>query len=56
MDAPSLLLLTIKSEFLPDEPPIVQPPSSAQVDMERRPVLWLPDGRMLVRTIGFRTK
>ena len=35
--------------------PVIQPPSSATVDMERKPVLYLPDGRVLVRTIGFQT-
>jgi hypothetical protein len=45
--------LVIRAE---DDQPVIQPPSSAQVDMERRPILFLPDGRMLVRAIGFRTE
>jgi hypothetical protein len=32
----------------------VQPPSSYTVDMERKPVLHLPDGRVLVKQIGYK--
>jgi hypothetical protein len=39
-----------------EDVPVIAPPSSAQVDMERRPILYLPDGRILVRAIGFRTE
>lgn len=35
------------------EPPVIPPPSSMAVDLERKPVLHLPDGRVLVRKIGF---
>ena len=35
------------------EPPIVPPPAAFTVDMERKPVLFLPDGKVLVRRIGF---
>ena len=41
-----------------DETPIVQPPATFTVDKgDRKPVLYLPDGRPLVRdqTIGFQT-
>lgn len=35
---------------------IVPPPSSFTVETERRPLLYLPDGRALVRRpVGFRT-
>ena len=39
-----------------DETPIVPPPSSVTVDMDRKPVLYLPDGRAVVRRIGFNTE
>lgn len=32
---------------------LVPPPASMTVDHERRPVLYLPDGRVLVRQAGF---
>lgn len=32
----------------------VMPPQSMTVDHERKPVLYLPDGRVLVRQAGFR--
>lgn len=39
-----------------DEAPVVQPPSTLTVDYERKPILHLPDGRVLVRRpAGFRT-
>ncbi len=39
-----------------EDAPIVQPPSSLQVDFERKPILYLPDGRVLIRRPpGFRT-
>ena len=37
----------------PPEPPVVPPPSSMTVDHERKPVLYLPDGKVLVRKAGF---
>jgi hypothetical protein len=36
-----------------DDAPIIDPPGSATVDFQRRPVLYLPDGRALVRRMGF---
>jgi hypothetical protein len=36
-----------------DDQPIVPPPSSMDVDLVRTPVLFLPDGKVLVRRIGF---
>ena len=36
-----------------DDRPIVPPPASAQVDFERKPVLYLPNGKVLVRKAGF---
>lgn len=39
-----------------EDPPIVPPPASVQADLERRPVLYLADGRALVRRIGFNTE
>jgi hypothetical protein len=37
-----------------DDAPIIPPPSSVTVDMERKPVLYLPDGKtVLVRKVGF---
>lgn len=33
---------------------IIDPPHSLTVDHERKPVLYLPDGRALVRQAGFR--
>lgn len=33
---------------------LIPPPASMTVDHERRPVLYLPDGRVLVRQAGFR--
>ena len=39
-----------------DESPVIQPPHSLTVETERRAVLYLPDGRALVRPpIGFFT-
>lgn len=32
-----------------EDAPIVPPPSTFTVDHERKPVLYLPDGRVLVR-------
>ena len=32
----------------------IQPPSNMTVTHEHRPVLYLPDGRVLVRQAGFR--
>jgi len=37
----------------PPDLPVVPPPSSATVDYERKPVLFLPNGRVLVRRAGF---
>lgn len=36
-----------------DEPPIVPPPATVVVDLVRKPVLYLPDGKVLVRRCGF---
>jgi hypothetical protein len=36
-----------------EDMPVVPPPSSLRVDLERKPVLYLPDGRVLVRRVGF---
>lgn len=36
-----------------DDFPIVPPPASVTVEWPRRPLLYLPDGRMVVRQIGF---
>lgn len=36
-----------------DDAPVVPPPASVTVDYDRQPVLHLPDGRVLVRKIGF---
>ena len=36
-----------------DDRPVVPPPASVQVDHERKPVLYLPDGKVLVRKVGF---
>lgn len=33
---------------------VVPPPSSMTVTLDRQPVLYLPDGRVLVRVAGFR--
>lgn len=33
---------------------IIPPPASVEVEHSHRPVLYLPDGRMLVRQAGFR--
>jgi hypothetical protein len=39
-----------------DEPPVLSPPDTFTVEFERKPVLYLPDGRVLVkRPAGFRT-
>lgn len=35
------------------EPPVVPPPASMTVEHERKPILYLPDGRVLVRRAGF---
>ena len=32
---------------------IIPPPSSVTADLERKPVLYLPNGKVLVRVIGF---
>jgi hypothetical protein len=34
----------------------VPPPTSITIDSDRKPVLYLPDGKALVRVIGFATK
>ena len=36
-----------------EDRPIVDPPSSMQVEYGRKPVIYLPDGRVLVRRAGF---
>ena len=36
-----------------DDSPIIPPPSTLSVHHEHRPVLYLPDGRVLVRQAGF---
>jgi hypothetical protein len=33
---------------------LIPPPNTMSVDHEHRPVLYLPDGRVLVRAAGFR--
>lgn len=33
---------------------IIPPPSNVTVEHEHKPVLYLPDGRVLVRQAGFR--
>ena len=39
-----------------DDMPIVPPPGTFTVEHEQRPVLYLPDGRVMVkRPIGYRT-
>jgi hypothetical protein len=40
-----------------DDQPIIPPPASVTVEMERKPILWLPDGTPLVRRpVGFDTR
>ena len=34
----------------------VPPPSSITADLDRKPVLYLPNGKVLVRQIGFRSE
>jgi hypothetical protein len=36
-----------------DEQTVIPPPSTATVDYERKPVLYMPDGKVLVRRAGF---
>ncbi len=44
----------------PEDPapatPVLPPPASLSVEAPRRPVLWLPDGRAIVRQVGFSVK
>lgn len=37
-----------------EDVPIVPPPSTFTVDYQRKPVLFTPEGKALVRLIGFR--
>lgn len=37
--------------YRPD--PVVSPPSSMTVDPPRKPVIYLPDGRAVVRQVGY---
>lgn len=37
-----------------DDQPIIPPPSSVTVDLERKPVIYLANGKALVRNIGFK--
>ncbi len=40
-----------------EDVPVLRPPDSMTVEFERRPVLYLPDGRVMVRRpAGFRTE
>lgn len=36
-----------------DDAPIVPPPATVVVEHERKPVLYTPDGKALVRKVGF---
>lgn len=36
-----------------DEQPIVQPPATLIVDAPKPPVLYTPDGKALVRRVGY---
>jgi hypothetical protein len=36
-----------------EDRPVVPPPANATVDYERKPVLYLPNGKVLVRKAGF---
>jgi hypothetical protein len=36
-----------------EDQPVIPPPSSVTVDHERKPVLYLPNGKVLVRKAGF---
>ena len=36
-----------------DDNPIVRPPETMTVELDRKPVLYLPDGTVLVRKVGF---
>ena len=36
-----------------DDQPIVPPPSTVIVDHERKPVLYLPNGKVLIRRAGY---
>lgn len=36
-----------------EDMPIVPPPGTFTVDADRKPVLYLPDGRVLTRKVGF---
>ena len=38
-----------------DAPAIVPPPSTFTVDSQRKPVLYLPDGRILVKFVTLST-
>lgn len=37
----------------PPDVPIVPPPATATVDFERKPLLYLPNGKVLVRRAGY---
>lgn len=36
-----------------EDPPVVPPPATVVVELDRKPVLYLPDGKVLVRRVGF---
>jgi hypothetical protein len=42
-----------KPKLYVEDPPIVQPPSNMTVMYEAKPVLYLPNGKVLVRRPGF---
>lgn len=44
---------TPKPKASDDYYPVISPPSSMTVDLERKPILYLPNGKVLVRRVGF---
>lgn len=51
----NVMLTPIKKPVCDDteDAPIIPPPSTMTVYIERKPVLYLPNGKALVRKIGF---
>ena len=44
---------TVPKAEAEEDPPVVPPPASVVVDYHTRLILFLPDGKPLVRKVGF---
>lgn len=53
IDESSGVLTMDKPKATYDDAPIVPPPSTMDVDFKRKPILYLPNGKVLVIRAGF---